>query len=318
MRVRTVTLLVMLAGLMLPGSIAIAQSSPEIPETPVLPESSDDPALLRALVEYFAGVSRPGDELIVGELPESLSPGLFPMPSDTRILGSVVRGDGNAQGEVTSEQPPYAQVMLTSELAPEAIQAFYEEQLLSAGWQTNQARPFAWVFRQGDTAQQPDPAEFLHSNFCSSADDVLLRIQALELQPDQSTVVRLDISPNAANAIEAACSDIVLPALPTLHLPNDVEIFSYSTGGGDGSLHTEANIVASTTPEALLSHLAEQFDQAGWIPTERGDDAVQSWGSWTVESEQGETWQSMLSVVQVPGDSGTYVLRARAERQADE
>ena len=306
MQFRIVPSLFMLVGLTLSNSVAIAQSSPESPESESPPEisdvlPSDEPVLLRAIVEHYAGVRAPEDELLVGQLPDILAPEVLPIPNDVQILGSIVRG-GNS-----------FDIVLESTQTPEAIIAFYEEQLLSSGWQAAQFPASTWNFT---TAEDEEHSPNV---FCSDTEGYTLDISTWTLQANQPTNIYLSMNQPSPEVMPLACNVSAadtLPPLPTLQLPEGVKPSTSNSGVEDNfqAFHTDIIIATDLTSEALLSHLSQQFDQAGWTPTERSDSGVQSQASWTVEDEQGQTWQSEIDVIKL-GASDEYFLRAKAERQ---
>lgn len=303
---RIVPSLLMLVGLGLPGSIAIAQPSPESPEPESSPEladvlPSDEAALLRAIAEHYAGVRAAEDELLVGKLPDVLTPEVLPIPNDAQVLGSIVRGGDAFDIVLESTQPP------------ETIIAFYEEQLLSSGWQAAQFPASTWNFTT------VDDAEYSPNVFCSNAEGYTLDISVWTLQPSQPSNIYLSMNQATPEVLPLACNASAantLPPLPTLELPAGVNPSTSNSGVEDGFqiFYTDIIIATDLTNEALLSHLSQQFDQAGWTPTARSDSGVQSQASWTFEDEQGQTWQSAINVIQL-GATDEYFLRAKAERQ---
>ncbi|MBE7384027.1 MAG: hypothetical protein F6J95_021740 [Leptolyngbya sp. SIO1E4] len=304
MQFRTVPLLVMLVGLVLPGGVAIAQSSSESSEVPTTVESPEDLATLRELAEHFAGVGVPGDELIVGELPEGLVLENLPMPDDARLLGSIARG-GN-----------YFDILLQSNQSPQAIDAFYQEQLLSAGWQLVSFPGNIWNFAKADIMAQLEEQHSTDS-FCSDTEGVYLHTTATAFQPNQATTVNLSVQQVEAEGMPLDCSANAfdnLPPLPTLHLPDTVRPTAGTTTPTTGDLlATYVVIESDMTGEALLAHFAEQYEQAGWAPVERSDDEGPFSASWTIENDQGQTWQSTFNVLRLHGTTDEYLLSAQAE-----
>ena len=306
MQCRALPLLVMLVGLMVPGSVAIAQSSPE---------SSEDLVTLRALTKHFTRVGIPGDELLVGELPNDRLPENLPLPSDAQILGSVVRGDGR-----------YLDILLQSNQSPQEFEAFYAEQLLDSGWQVARFPTRIWHFATANPEVQTNDYieaqvdDYAIDFFCSSIEGLYLNTAAFASHPGQATTVNLSIGPADAQSMPPECSAdaAALPPLPTLQLPDGIT----QTGGSSADstediLFTHALIESEMTREDLLAHFAEQYEQAGWMPAERRDEEGQLSASWTIENAQGQTWQSTFNVLQLQGDANEYLLSAQAAQQND-
>ncbi|MEL6381195.1 MAG: hypothetical protein AAFQ89_01725 [Cyanobacteria bacterium J06626_18] len=288
-----------------------AQTSPESPDTGTsptqpAPQASDDPALLRALIEHLAGINMPNDELIVGGMPDSLTPDLLPIPSDTRVLGSIVRGGD------------YVDVVLDSAQPPERITAFYEEHLLSTGWQPAQFSADIWNFTTPEFAGAG--SEYGANFFCSPNEELTLYLTAYADQPDQPTSISIGIYNADVGVLPPACNTNAanaLPPLPTLQLPEGVNRSSSNAGLGEDfrSFHTDTIIETDMGSEAVLSHLADQFEQAEWTLIDRADEEGQSSASWTFESTSGQTWQGTLNVIKLQGAADEYLLRAEAEIQ---
>ena len=300
MKFRMIPLFVMLSSLMLLGSLAIAQPTP--PTSPAT-ASADEAILLRTLVERLAGL-QPGEQLIVGDLPETLPPEMLPMPNDAQILGSLARS-GN-----------HTWILLESQQSPSEIEAFYAAELPSRGWREEQSSLLTWGFSQADTHEQFAASPSIPM-FCANDENMMLQIIVQHAVPSQQTGVQLIMMPTGVMGSSPVCSDEVtqLPTLPSLHLPSGVNITSGSAGREEYLIRTEV-VVTTTTPRAeILSHLADQFDQAGWRSVERVDDDGLSWATWRSENEQGETWQGAINIVKLQGAADTYLVRAHVEKQ---
>ena len=308
MQFRTASLLVMLVGWGLPGGVAIAQSSPAPSEVQTNAAAPEDLATLRELAEHFAGVGMPGDALLVGELPDSLVLENVPMPDDARLLGSIVRG-GN-----------YFSILLQSDQSPQTIDAFYQDQLLSSGWQLVPFPSNIWNFAKADLVAQLEDAHTTDS-FCSDTEGVYLYTAASAFQPDQATIVNLHIQPVDIEGASFTCNANTaanLPPLPTLDLPATVPPTAGTTVPTTGDrLATYVVIESNMTREALLAHFAEQYEQAGWISGERRDDEGLLSASWTIANDQGQTWQSTFNVLRIHGTADAYLLSAQAEPQSN-
>ncbi|MEM9907584.1 MAG: hypothetical protein AAF921_21450 [Cyanobacteria bacterium P01_D01_bin.44] len=263
-------------------------------------EATDDPVLLRALAERLIGVHfSPEHELLVGTLPDALPVENLPIPDGASILGSVVRGDD------------YMEVVLTSTQLPDEIVNFYEEQLLNAGWRVGEPQIQLLEFSRSDADQS---AMNLPPIYCSDTENIALQV-SVELQPEQPTDIRLSIFGAEISGLSSGCQSNGLAFLPNLQLPSGVEISTSHAGSdGDKALYTDIVVNTSLTGEALLSHLSEQFEQAGWTPMEQMNDDILSWASWTFEGEPGETWQGVLNIIKLQGVTDEYLLRAQVAR----
>ena len=300
MKVRVIPTLVILASLIALNSTVsgILSARPS--------ELADDDARFRMLAERLIGVSGvPEHTLIVGELPESLSPEDIPIPNNTQLLGSVVRGHD------------YIEIVLDSTQSSDEIKTFYQEQFLDDGWQLAKEPVTAWGFSggsqfQGETDELPV--------FCSANDNTMLRITAWELPQNPSTDVRLTMLSSQNSGLLSPChtvASIDLPPLPGLRFPPEVTLSTGHSGSDKNLIYTDAMVSMPMQSDVLLSYLGEQFEQVGWTPIEQGNDDVLSWASWVVEDENGETWQSTLNIIQLQGISDQYFVRAQAMPRVD-
>ena len=327
MQFRIVPLLAILVGLGLPSSVAIAQPSPdtqspsESSEPQSSSESPDDVATLRALAEHLTRVGMPGDELLVGELPDNGLPESLPLPSDAQLVGSVVRGEGR-----------HLDILLQSNQSPQEFKAFYTDQLVDAGWQVARFPTGIWNFATANpempVAETEMPVaetevsvdDYAINFFCSSTEGLYLNTVAFASQPGQATMVNLSIGQADARSMPPECNAdaAVLPPLPTLQLPEGITLTRGSSADAtEDILSTHALIESEMTREDLLTHFVEQYEQAGWIPAERSDDNGQLSASWTIEDDQGQTWQSTFNVLKLQGATNEYLLSAQAAQQSD-
>ncbi len=263
---------------------------------------ADEMALLRSLAERFTGVnSVPDSELFIGELPDTFPGELLPMPEGSQLLASVVRHND------------FLEVYIDSARSADEVKAFYKEQLFGAGWKAG-TFPVGWGISAA-TATAETPEMDLPLIFCSPAEDFMVQLTAWEVELTGLTDIRLSILLDQSVVRSSACESLVeFSFLPTLQLPTGADISTSHSGYEDNFVHTDVVVSTPMTSEELLSHLSEQFEQAGWTLVDQTNDDVLSWSSWTVDNAQGEAWQGTLNVVQLRGVTDEYLIRAQAKK----
>lgn len=193
-------------------------------------DADDEMATLRALalalLHRYRGPQQEDTkpELLVGQLPADL-PFALPLPEGSRLLGTLVN--------------EYPLVVVESELAPDAVIAWYEERLFASGWREVPPlahRPYGFVTAEEVAyATQPTPVEMSRSQVPNSiprGEIFQLGEQGprLEVQtfadPTGRTIVRLSIhrdataNPRHAHFLRQQARD-PWAAMPALHREAD-------------------------------------------------------------------------------------------------
>ncbi len=302
MKFKMLSLLAWLVSITL--AISIVDANAQMNQSERATESADEMELLRSLAERFIGVSSiPDSELVVGKLPDTLPIEPLPMPEGSQLLGSVIRHND------------FVEVYIDSEQTADEVKAFYEDQLLGAGWKAGVSPVSVWGISTA-TATAETPEMDLPPIFCSTTEDLMVQLTAWEVELTGLTDVRLSILPDQSAMSSSACDNSVeLPSLPTLQLPTGTDISTSHSGYRGDFIYTDVVVSSQMTSAALLSHLSEQFEQAGWRLVDQTNDDVLSWSSWAVENEQGEAWRGALNVVQLRGVTDEYLIRAQAKKE---
>lgn len=301
MKFKMLSLLAGIVGTMLAVSMIDVNAQMERSEPAI--ESVDEVALLRSLAERFVGVSSiPDSELIVGQLPDAFPIESLPMPEGSQLLGSVVRHND------------FIEVYIDAEQSADEIEALYENQLVSAGWSASNFPEGMWRILTA-TATVESPEMISPPIYCSPAGDLMVQLTAWEVELTGLTDVRLSISPDRSVMGSSVCnSSVEFPFLPTLQLPAGVELSTAHSGNRENFVYTDVAVSTQMTRDALLSHLGEQFEQAGWTLVDQMNEDILSWSSWTFDSEQGDAWTGSLNVIELRGVTDEYLIRAQAKK----
>ena len=284
------------------------------PTSPTGPEQATitgdaDPALLRALVARVAarylgvgGPARAPARLLVGQLPDHL-PVPLPLPEGSRILGTLLRGQFGLT--VFLDAPP----------APDAVRAFFREQLAGAGWTmppVNQAAPRPGGFLHVAAA---DGERLL---FCHGPRGPALWLRA-DAAPDAPTAVQLELLTDARHSPCAPQPRApgLWPALPSLAAPPRAEQFAEGGGSSTDLVQTHARLRTDRDPAAVAAHYAAQLDEAGWRRTDAGTAGPFAWSGWTFRDADGQEWRGLLTSLARPDRPGEFLLSLRAEWAAD-
>jgi hypothetical protein len=272
--------------------------------------SSQNEELLRELALRLATV--PGDprvmnpQLFVGELPQRLSEEI-PLPENSHVLGSLARN------------PQQLEIVLDSELKPEAVTAFYKERLSTLGWSELDWPPRA--MRGGFTATAVLGLEN-SVQFCRGTRGPGLRIMALPGK-EGGTDVRLSLdmgesSPCAQQAHMRKMQGMAMGAVTRAFLPKLVPpegaqqtvrgmSFNVDEASSSASVQTDIGM------EMLVRHYTAQLEKAGWTRTNEGESGPVAWNSWSVEDEEHEQWQGLFLLLKRQDVENQYFLHVRAD-----
>ena len=131
------------------------------------PGAREDPLRELALrLSTFPGDPRNEDlQLLVGQLPDNLAIPV-PMPENSRVLGTLIRG------------PESIDVILDSALSPAAVMSFYKESLAASGWnELDEMRP---AMHDGGFVHTGFRAFENHATYCKGPDGQAFTVTAYE------------------------------------------------------------------------------------------------------------------------------------------
>lgn len=237
------------------------------------------------------------DLVLIGALPDDL-PIDLPLPDGSRVVGSTVR---------TAEYGGI-EVILDIPMAPDAVQVFYQERLLRAGWELAPQPPYS-----GGFASEPWPS----ATFCLNQDEAQIYLSVREV-PDQPTDVRVNIQStvqySACDPQAFGPSDEGSSMIPQLTTPGGTVIESSSGSGGSGTADASATLRTELSPPDLAEHYAEQLRQAGWTQIYQQLAQELGWSTWSITDEQGQPWAGLLLVAERPLHADQVFAWFRVER----
>ena len=280
------------------GGQPIGESGPEVVERRVDLVSVGDPgtgpaeviggdeAALREFIGRALSYPSPGQigvAVLIGALPEGL-PLELPVPQDSRVIGSTLRGP----------QTGGTEVILDVDMAPDEVLTFYQEQLLQAGWEKAPQQPYGGGFVS---------ASWPTASFCLNQDEAQIFLSAFEISGGPT-----DVRVNIQSSVQySACDpqaygpyDDGSGMIPELVSPEGTVVTSGGSSSGDGMADTSAVLQTELSPGELASQYADQLAEIGW--TQVAQDAVPelAWSSWSRTVEEGQAWSGLLLVAANP------------------
>ena len=234
---------------------------------------------LRLLAPQYPGAPSPNEvQLLVGELPADLA---LPLPANTEVVGSIVRGSESTE------------VVLDSDQSAEAILSYFAGELTNAGWETFEEPAYG-----GGGFMPSEMAE--NRTFCRDEDDLVMWMMATELK-DAPTDIRLNInsahgySPCDQSGYYGPPQGDPYLMMPSLIAPADAE--QISGGGGGGSpfnASSNATLKTELSVTELSAHYASQLEEQGWTRNDVSDSDPVSWSTWTFSDEEGNAWRGLF------------------------
>ncbi|MEA2052323.1 MAG: hypothetical protein U9O90_05830 [Euryarchaeota archaeon] len=225
--------------------------------------------------------------ILPGELPSNLSVEV-PIPSDTEVIGSLIRS------EYTYKR---VKIILDVPMEPNEVIEFYRDSLKNAGW--NETEGFYHHEESGFVSTTPEAVIFCRYEGKGPS----LQITADRLATKEVNVsdVRLDLDTDPGTGV---CTERFLgpswddraKILPPLKPPEGAILGSRGSGGGDGQWQTDATIETELNVSELSTHYQEQLLKVGWALKEDGMTASFAWSRWSFNDEFGDPWSGLLLV----------------------
>lgn len=251
----------------------------------------------------------PGDprnnnpQLYFKMLPPEL-PAEFPLPSNTRLLGSLAR---SAQ---------HIDLYLDTSLTNDQIIEFYIERLTGAGWQKIDplslpgnpggfmagTRPMQNIlFCQGSQG----PSLTLQTNSDSSADlRIILNLDTTNNPCDQTRQRQMRGRPGMINLIP--------PLTPP---PGNVQNFEGGgSGGNSNSWNSSATLESDLGLVELAAHYNVQLEKAGWQLSGQGINEPVARSEWSLKDQEGYTWQGRFLIYHNFTNTRGFYLQANVTR----
>jgi hypothetical protein len=243
----------------------------------------------------FADPSWTPSELLVGQLPPDLADGV-PVPPNSRVLGSLVRGRAHVDVELDTDLPAAA------------VRSFYTEQLTAAGWRVVELQ---W-HRHGGFSYGSAPAQ--HTLFCRGKRGPAITIAASE-ETGQPTEVRITVMLDARQSPCAHVEQMDNPwhMLPDLRPPaNAHQIPSGGSGGGD-SVISMATLTSELDVAAIAAHYQDQLAAAGWTVETAEQQGAVAWSRWRFADKNGDAWRGMFVLLQTRATPNQYSVQLHAQ-----
>ena len=280
-----------------------------ISNTPQDSGVSDREAILQ---ELFVRLSTfPGDprvynpQILVSQIPEGLS-AETPLPANSRVLGTLIRG------------PQDATIVVDVDLLPAQVLEFYRERMKAVGWQ-ELAMPEG-MHRGGFTHSRIASALDARITFCRSSRGPSLTVTAYPRETDETkTDLRLELDATGQQCTQQArmrrmhrplMHDLIPPLLPPAGANQQGR---GGSGGGDSvssgatlSLDKEMDIVE------LASHYNTQLESSGWTRADAGNSGPFAWSTWTFRDGDSEPWYGSFIIMKMPVQQLEYSLQVQA------
>ncbi len=225
--------------------------------------------------------------ILPGELPSNLSVEV-PIPSDTDVIGSLIRSEGTYKR---------VKIILDVPMEPNEVIEFYRDSLKNAGW--NETEGFYPHEESGFVSTTPEDVIFCRYEGKGPS----LQITADSLATEEGNVsdVRLDLDTDPGTGL---CTerfygpswDDRAEILPPLKPPEGAILRSRGSGGGEGRWQSEATIETEQNVSELSTHYQEQLLGAGWALKEDGMTASFAWSTWIFNDELDDPWSGLLLI----------------------
>nr|CBH37561.1 hypothetical secreted protein [uncultured archaeon]CBH38961.1 hypothetical protein, secreted [uncultured archaeon] len=225
--------------------------------------------------------------ILPGELPSNLSVEV-PIPSDTDVIGSLIRSEGTYKR---------VKIILDVPMEPNEVIEFYRDSLKNVGW--NETEGFYHQEKSGFVSTTPEDVIFCR--YEGKGPSLQIRADSLATEEGNVSDVRLDLDTDPGTGL---CTERFYgpswedraEILPPLKPPEGAILRSRGSGGGDGQWQSEATIETELNVSELTTHYQEQLMKAGWALKEDGMTASFAWSRWSFNDEFGDPWSGLLLV----------------------
>lgn len=255
------------------------------------------------LVTYPGDPRNDNPQLLVEQLPDNMAIPV-PLPEKSQVLGTLIHGPENID------------IVLDSELSPDAVLSFYKERMAEMGW--NELEMMGPM--HGGFMHSRYPGFVHHTTFCQGADGPGLTLNTIEGK-QQGSDIRLHLafgseySPCAQihqrhQRMHRGLHDLIPPLLP----PAGAKQYGGGgSGGGVGSWHTTASLETDLDLATLLAHYSQQLEKGGWSRTGEGFSGPLAWTTWTFQDEDKENWSGLFFILKMPGKEREHALEVRID-----
>jgi hypothetical protein len=260
-------------------------------------QSSDDPTLLRALLDRLTG-----GNLVIGALPERL-PLDLPLPEGARVLGRVVHPGFTHPSQPDPElHTGHASVYLDAPGTGAALHSFYLDACRAGGWTV----PHASLSFPTRVAGSDEPEEPLGIH-AQGPDGRYLQV-GIQPQPGGRCAVNLDFGAMPRGMGMRDHSDNPLSLVDTVLFRSAMPGINIQVRGGhgsDSSATQEAVAHGDLTAAEVEAAVAEQCRAAGWTLRTRGAEGPMAWSRWS--HPKGDEYDAWLIVTEGPGPARSSI-----------
>jgi hypothetical protein len=262
-------------------------------------EQNQGEVTLRELAIRLLSPRYPGSEslqvtdLLPGQLPPN-TPIELPLPSDARLIGSVVRGQDST-------------TLFDTDLTSEELLAFYRERLTAIGWTEQEQFPPP---QQQSGFVRAMPHQIAYALFFATSQGPLLRLTAMPGPANMiETQLALEMNPGRHGHGPLRRQLIAeMELLPPLLAPDGSQQRTLGGGGGGGEWRANAELTTDLDFAAATEHYMRQLEAAGWGESSHGEGDRVRWSVWNFADKDGEPWRAYLFVFQRPDEPKHYFL----------
>jgi hypothetical protein len=274
----------------------------------MMSEQHQDEVTLRELAIRLLSPRYPGVEhmqvtdLLPGQLPPN-PPIELALPSDARLIGSVIRGQDST-------------TLFDTDLSSEELLAFYRERMTALGWAEQEQFPPP---QEQSGFVHAMPQQMAHALFFATSHGPLLRLSGLP-SPAARIEAQLALEMNPSRQGYGPLRRQMVPEmdlLPPLLAPEGAQQRALSGGGGGGEWRSNAELTTDLDLTAVTTHYTRQFAAAGWQAGSPGAGDRVHWSVWDFADKDGEPWRAYLFVFQRPDDPTRYFLDIHCQWAGD-
>jgi hypothetical protein len=200
------------------------------------------------------------------------------------LLGSLLRGRRQIE------------VVFDSDLAPDAVVAFYREQLAALGWRMPEESTRGG-FTHGSATQSV--------TFCRSARGPALFIDATAAAVTQ---VRLTLRVDERRRCGRSGQSDLFARIPPLTPPAGDQQRAMGGSGGDDSVYMTGLLTTDRVMQEIADHYQAQLARAGWVRHAASTTESTTVITYTITDEDGLPWRGSLFLLQRPGSLREYLL----------
>jgi hypothetical protein len=243
-------------------------------------------------------------QVLIGQIPEGL-PFKLPLPPDSSILGTLIRG------------PEYASIVLNVDQSPERVLVWYRERMKESGVQELEVPGAAQRSGFTQTGIQSD----MRATFCYGSRGPSLMVNALSRDNDGTKAdVRLELDMTGMICKHFANNRMQRPLfaslIPQLVPPSKTtqRIDSVGASSTIDSVHSIATLILENDMNIveLAAHYNTQLEQGGWVRSDAGASGPFAWSTWTFRDEDNELWHGSFLILKMKIQKPQYTLYIQA------